>query len=278
MPYARMIADLLLTKYSFDEICRKLEQKLAKSYILCLLKSKSEFNSFDPKSIGVNITSELIYQSLQDSLDVKHNKKNNKHVKLDVLHSHQTKIGFRVYDEFNCLENNFTFNVSFDMTFEITKLANQVYFIFAELKKTNHVKLFNILSNLFIIIYCDDLVLFLNHKPTFISNYVKYMYCQLTGSLIPNPRTLDQKKLISNLYFFSFLFNETKNLNLINPDASNVLMSIHAQDGKNRLKQNKNVQYLFGNKAQLGMGEPLNIGAGTTYSALVVSHPTDLLK
>src|SRR5699024_3929558 len=88
-----------------------------------------------------------------------------------------------------------------------------------------------------LLIFCSELDLFLENRELFISNFVKYFYCQLTQKILYDVPYPHQQKIISLLFFMSLMFYNTKNLSSMDVGLTDVLNDLTTEHATSQMKR-----------------------------------------
>lgn len=112
------------------------------------------------------------------------------------------------------------------------------------------------------LVFCSELGIFLQNREVFISNFVKYYYCNLTQRIMYDVPTTYHQKIINLLLFMSLMFYNTKNLSSMDTSVSDVLNDATTEHATAQMKRYLNQDIKFtSNRANLVFGAPENLGS-----------------
>lgn len=210
---------LLSKKLSLDKCLELFKKPNAENYLRKLIDGRSNFLDTVPRSIGIDLSSEIIASKIQQSLDVKHIKKVEiiqeqldrikPKFKSDLLYSHPTKIWIRFYSkETNIEQITSLFNYS------IFKVCPCIYELYCCKKKTNIKYLLQYLETQYQanLIFCSELPMFLDDPLLFLSNYIKFMWCYTLNRNIFDPSSCTDIRTLLIYTTYGMLFMNTNNL------------------------------------------------------------------
>jgi len=211
---------LLLSKNLSVEKCMELLQKPnAKKYLRKLIDGRSQFLDTVPRSVGVDLSSEIIASKIQQSLDVKHVKKTEAiqeqldrikpKFKSDLLYSHPTRVWIRFYTKNKEFEK-----FSTSLSYSIFEVCPCVYELYCCKKNTNVKQLMQCLESQYQadLIFCSELPMFLDDPLLFLSNYIKFMWCYTLNRNIFDPTSCTDIRTLLVYTTYGMLFMNTNNL------------------------------------------------------------------
>lgn len=220
---------LFCEKIPLDYAEKKILTPGSDVFIRKLIKHKSKFMGPMTCPIGVLITTEMSASNVQRSLDVKHVDANLNlafdHVdrivpiiKIDILHTNPKIAWVR----FQSLKIG---DLQTICDYLILKVCEHVY-------EANGSRYAQDLEILLVtlekdydadIIFCSELSYFSHDKLTFISNYLKFMWCYDMNRDIFDPETYDELRKVNLFLTYSLRFLETNNLSNLPPSTTDPL-------------------------------------------------------
>lgn len=231
---------LALSQYIL--FCQKIPLEYAKKKILTpgsdvfirkLIKNKSKFMGPMTCPIGVLITTEMSASNVQRSLDVKHvdTKLNLAFhqvdrivpiIKIDILHTNPD-IG---WVRFESLKIGSLTTICGYLLLKVYEHENVCVYEANGSRYAQDLELLLVtLENDYDadIIFCSELSYFSHDKLTFISNYLKFMWCYDMNRDIFDPETYDELRKVNLFITYSLRFLETNNLSNLPPSTTDPL-------------------------------------------------------
>lgn len=268
----------------------------ADKIIFNLIKRVSSFVDPTPQALGVHVGSNLMANSTQSSLDVKHLpgkssdfscSKIKPIIKPDILYTHKNSIWIRCYIESTShdIVSNYKIYNSYDNTiinYSVVDLGDSIFEIYVSKilpKNKNNTIIYNIINFLDeidgFIIFCSELSAFQYSKLLFLSNYVKFMYCYQLNRKIFAPSSPKELETVSIYIISAISFFERTNLNSTSPSTHGpfiVQTGERPKAGFNRL--GNKVYNNVGSRAMISVNRPSDLGATSTLVEVVVKLET----
>lgn len=257
----------------------------ATRYINKLLDCESDFLGPTPRSVGIDLVSSISADKIQQSLDVKHIKKNQTNydkldrskpqIKIDLAHSYPNTIWVRFYSK----HENITFNSATIRNYNILTVCPNVYEIYCDKDPTMVCNVIKELEKSWSadIIFCSELPLFLYSPLLFLSNYVKFMWCYSLNRNVFDPRsTHDHDKLASYLTY-GLTFLQTTNLANMPKDTHNPLIACTGERPKIAIaKFDKGKTYINeGSRALQTMNKASDFGTKSNFIETITTIDLD---
>lgn len=281
------LATYLLIKRPFDHCMMLCDKPNAKELLTNLIYNASDFISPNNRALGIEISSNIISDKMQKSLDVKQfttgTQRNRipsielvaqKH-NISILFSHATKIVFRVM----CTRKDLIESASNDS--ELYDIGNNVYEIFINkttpLQTAERVKgLVRIFTNINLLsgvicdlIFCTELSLF--GGLDFLSNFIKFNYCILKQKLVFDPKTFAELHCVNEYLIYGLLFIPTNNLNIMSKMSHGPLCIYTGERPGDYLpKLNKKELYpIEGSRANMSIDKSSDIATSTSFIEII---------
>lgn len=288
---ARGIAQFMLLskKMSLETATNLITKNGSKNIILKLLNCQSEFLGPTPRTVGVDLVSEVAAAKIQQSLDVKHIKKQNvvhdqldrikPQIKIDLAHSHPNSIWVRFYSTHEAIA--VTSALTFQK-FNILKVCDNVYEAYGTKDASDVFRLMITLEREYDadLIFCSELPLFLNKPLLFLSNYVKFMWCYTMNRNIFDPHTASDIRALVVYMTYGLMFLNTNNLTNMPTNTHGPLTVCTGERPKNALsKFNQNTLYINeGSRALQTMNKASDFGTCSNYIEIISEVELDNSK
>lgn len=238
---------LLCERRDVETIETQLRKPGAIMLLRRMLECESEFMGPIPRAVGIDIVSSIASDRIQKSLDVKHIhssvvvSKSDRVIpiiKLTILHSHPSVAWIR-----------FRAASTFDEKFEfgnIVDLSDNIYELYVhKMKGLNMNKLLLSLMHELEskwrvdLIFCSELIAFQYNPLLFLSNYVKFMWCNITNNRIFDPKTYDEIRLLVTYLTYGLLFINNSNLSNMSEGTHQPLIAYTGERPKSAMSKFK---------------------------------------
>lgn len=290
---ARGIAQFMLfsKKMTLETAKNLITKNGSKNIILKLLNCQSEFLGPTPRTVGVDLVSEVAAAKIQKSLDVKHIKKQSvvhdqldrirPQLKIDLAHSHPNSIWVRFYSTHeNITDTSTTWTIL--QRFNILKVCDKVYEAYGTKDASDVFRLMTALEKDFDadLIFCSELALFLEKPLLFLSNYVKFMWCYTVNRHIFDPHTASDIRTLVVYMTYGLMFLNTNNLTNMPQSTHGPLTVCTGERPKNALsKFNKKTLYINeGSRALQIMNKASDFGTCSNYIEVISEVELDNSK
>lgn len=218
---AKGIAQFMLVckGMSLTESIQLFRKSSARKFLEKLLRGQSDFLGPTPRSVGIDLTSEISASKIQQSLDVKHIKKTDTvleqldrikpQIKIDLLYTHPNAIWVRFYSRSENIEIRNTLQ-----SYNILRISPCVYEAYGSKNISDVARLMRILEAEYNadLIFCSELPAFLYNPQLFLSNYLKFMWCYALNRDVFNPTSYSDIRTMMVYITFGMLFLNTNNL------------------------------------------------------------------
>lgn len=283
---AKGIAQFMLVnkRIPLTEAIQLFRKPTAKVYIQKLLKGQSEFMGPTPRSVGIDLTSEISASKIQQSLDVKHIKKVDTtmeqldrikpQIKIDLLYTHPNSIWVRFYSK--CPDINIK-------GYNILQISPCVYEAYGGKNITDVSRMMRLLETEYNadLIFCSELSAFLYNPQLFLSNYLKFMWCYALNRDVFNPTSYSDIRTMVVYMTFGLLFLNTNNLSNMPRNTHGPFISCTGERPKIALsKFNSNQLYINeGSRALQTLNKASDFGTNSNFLEIIskVTIPCNVL-
>lgn len=249
----------------YKKIINQLDKQHAKDVLLRLFKNSSDFATLIPRAIGLDAVAELSADKIQRSLNVKHVRvKENKfdgdssvdlsssqfnedftdpcfidpirpEIKPTILYNHPTTVWIRFHTTVPSP------TIPYISIIQLKRSMN-VYEVYIRKNKNVSVtirRMFHILEHEFnaTIIFCSELAYFMYNPVLFMSNYIKFTWCNMNQQLIFDPITAEDMKTLNIYIYYGLLHAKTTNLTNMPKETHGGLIAHTAERPKNALNK-----------------------------------------
>lgn len=284
---AKCIAQAMLLSFNMplEKATALILKPDAARYINKLLDCQSDFLGPTPRSVGIDLVSSISADKIQQSLDVKHVKKNQinydkldrikPQIKIDLAYSHPNTIWVRFYSKYE----NITFNSDTIRNYNILTVCPNVYEIYSDKDPTMVCNLINDLEKSWSadIIFCSELPLFLYNPLLFLSNYVKFVWCYSLNRNVFDPQTATDIHTLASYFTYGLVFLHTSNIANMSQETHNPLIACTGERPKIAVsKFDKNKTYINeGSRALQTMNKASDFGTKSNFIETITTIDLD---
>lgn len=210
--------------------CVKLiRKKDAPSVIRKLLRTGTDFMGPTPRTVGVDLVSEMASANIQKSLDVKHVKRKNNgnafvglrinpKIKIDLAHSHPEYVWIRFYTTKSVAD--------LDSCIQICPMVYEHYITQASIggrangsapaqqyTRQIHDKI-NFITKTYnaVFIFCSEFSAMAHEPLIALTNYIRFMWVYWSDRSVFNPRSHEDHFALTQFTFYGLAFLNTNNL------------------------------------------------------------------
>lgn len=261
------------------------EKPGAKDLLWKLIKHQSEFLGPTPRSVGIDLVSEMAASKLQSSLDVKHVKNTSDldnvqmdrikpQRKIDLAYAHPTSIWIRFYsthDAESIMIPNTTLLTVTRNVYELycSKNISEVFNILLKLERKYDADL----------IFCSEVPAFLYNPLLFLSNYVKFMWCYTMNRHIFDPTSYEDIRMVAMYTTYGLLFLNTNNLSNMPSSTHGPLIACSGERPKITLgKFDSSKTYINeGSRAMQSLNKASDFGTYSNFIEIIIEVSIDSL-
>lgn len=265
-------------------------QPQAFNCLMKLINTQSKFMGPTPRTIGVDLVSELAASKIQQSLDVKHVKKGAvtdcrldriiPQIKIDLAYNHPQAIWIRFYCD-SCSTFNFQ-NIN-ESPVSVLYVSTNVYELYC-------VKNINVMMQIILqlesnhgadIIFCSELPAFLYNPLLFLSNYIKFMWCNtLRDRNIFDPFSYDDIRLMCVYATYGLLYLNTNNLSNMPQHTHGPLVAYSGERPKIALSKfdNSRIYVNEGSRALQSLKRGSDFGTCSNFMEFISAVKLDYTK
>lgn len=252
-----------------------------------LLDSMSDFMGPTPRTVGVDLVSQVSSAKIQQSLDVKHVKRSNVDssddnrikpvTKIDLDYTHPTQIWIRFYTLVPTLG------------LSVIQICPNVYELYIDKQSISGGKanstaptqqyagyIGNMLKILETdygasLIFCSEIVLFMDNTLNFLSNYLKFMWCTSANRSIFDPISHEDHERLSTYYTYGLMFVNTNNLTYMTKKTHGPTIAITGERPKVALQKFDPNEKLIneGSRANQCIDKPSDFGTVSNFIEIV---------
>lgn len=273
----------------FEEIKSLVEKPGANVVLRKLLLSSSDFMGPTPRTVGVDLVSQVSSAKIQQSLDVKHVKRSKVDdddeetdnrilpmIKIDLMHTHAGKIWFRFYT-YKPIEN-----VNPDHV--LIEIYPNVYEYYISKKPVNGrtnasspvlqykrqvIELIKKFETEYAasMIFCSEISLFVDHPLVFLTNYIRFMWCYSLNRCVYDPVSHEDHGQVGQYFSYGLMFLNTNNLTYMPKSTHGPLPACSGERPKVALAKFKEseTQIVDGSRSNQCMDKPSDFGTVSNY-------------
>lgn len=275
---------LLCERRDVDDVLRQLRKNGAASLLERLLDCESEFIGPTPRAIGIDLVSGISSDRIQKSLDVKHiqssvvNARSDRIVpiiKPTILYSHPRYVWIRFHVSRDMLSREAMCSLNFG---RLVELGDDIYELYVEKLRGLDVRrmVLDIMNDLeqhwrADLIFCSELSFFHDNVLLFLSNYVKFVWCNLTETKCFDPRTYEDVRLTVVYLTYGLLFIGGSNLSNMSEKTHPPLVAYTGERPKNAMSKFRSTKtyVVEGTRSMQTMDLPSDNGTKSNYIEVV---------
>lgn len=215
---ARGIAQfmLLCKKMPLSQCIALVCKPHSNNVIAKLLRCQTDFLGPTPRPVGIDLVSEVAAAKIQQSLDVKHVRRNmvvheqldriKPQIKIDLAYSHPNVIWVRFYTKHDG-------PIILDK-YNVLPVCQNVYEAYGNKDLNDMFSLLKLLENEYDadLILCSELPAFHYNSLLFLSNYVKFSWCYALNRNIFDPESASDIRTMLVYVTYGLMFLNTNNL------------------------------------------------------------------
>jgi hypothetical protein len=271
---------LLCKKIPLSQAITLMRKKSAPALLAKLFRGQSEFLGPTPRSVGIDLISEISASKIQQSLDVKHIKKNDTvleqldrirpHIKNDILYTHPTRIWVRCYISNIDQQQLQTLLPQYN----VLRIAANLYEIYGPRSVADFSRLMVWLENSYEadLIFCSELIAFIYNPQLFLSNFVKFMWCYTLNRDVFNPTSYTDLRTMLVYMTQGLLFLNTNNLSNMPRNTHGPLIACTGERPRTALsKFQPNTVYINeGSRALQTFNKPSDFGTTSNFMEIIM--------